>query len=68
MKPTQAEIRALAQRETDPTRHHEFSPITRGPIWAGLALAAIGLAASPVMIWRAIRGLALRATRTQGEE
>ena len=52
LKPGETEIRELALRETDPTQARHFEPIVRGPVFAVLALAAIGLAAAPAMLWR----------------
>ncbi len=52
LKPTDAEIRALAVRETDPRRVAEFEPIVKGPVGALLILAAVGLAAVPMTLFR----------------
>ena len=45
--PTERELRELALAETDPARARRFAPIARGPVFAVLALAAVGLAALP---------------------
>lgn len=55
LKPTDREIRALALRETDPAEAERFAPIARGPLFAVLALAAVGLAALPSLVWRLVR-------------
>ena len=55
LKPTDREIRALALRETDPAQAARFAPIARGPIFAVLALAAVGLAALPGCLIRLLR-------------
>ena len=56
LKPTDAEIRELALRETDAAQARAFEPIARGPVFALCALACIGLAALPSLVWRLIRG------------
>ena len=52
LKPTDLEIRALAVRETDPRHVAEFEPIAQGPVVALLILAAIGLLAVPMTLFR----------------
>lgn len=52
LKPTDEEIRQLALRETDAAQADRFEPIVRGPVFAILALACIGLAALPSLLWR----------------
>ena len=56
LRPTHAEIVALALRETNPGEAERFEPIVRGPAWALAALACIGLAAIPSCIARLARG------------
>lgn len=56
LKPTDWEIRALAVRETDPRHVAEFEPIVQGPVIALLILAAIGLAAVPMTLFRLLTG------------
>jgi hypothetical protein len=56
LKPTDREIRELALRETDASEAHRFEPITRGPVFALLALACLGLAALPSLLWRSLVG------------
>ena len=51
-RPTDREIRELALRETDAAQALGFEPIARGPVFALLALACIGLAALPSLLWR----------------
>lgn len=55
LKPTDREIRELALRETDPSQAQRFAPIERGPVFALLGLAGIGLAALPSLLWRLLR-------------
>ena len=50
--PSDDEIFLLGQRETDPRRHVEFTPITSGPVFACLALLLIGLIALVVTPFR----------------
>jgi hypothetical protein len=57
LKPTDAEILALADQETDPAQCARFEPIARGPVFAVLALAAVGIASIPGIAWRALRSL-----------
>jgi hypothetical protein len=45
LRPTEREVSQLACRETDPRHIAQFTPITRGPVLAVLALLGIGLAA-----------------------
>ena len=56
LRPTRAEVVALALRETDPREAARFEPIVRGPGWAVFALACIGLAAIPSTLVRLARG------------
>ncbi len=56
LKPTPAEIRELALRETDPAEWPHFQPITRGPLFAVLLLAGVGIAAAPSALVRMLRG------------
>ena len=60
VKPTEAEITRLAIEEADPGRVAMFEPIERGPVFALLALAVVGLAALPSCLFRMARG-ALRS-------
>ncbi len=62
LKPTDEEIRELALRETDPTQAERFAAIARGPVYAVLALAALGLAALPSLLWRLVRPRPRRAS------
>ena len=52
LEPTEREIRELALRETDPAQAARFAPIARGPVFAVLALFAVGLAALPGVLHR----------------
>lgn len=56
LRPTPGEVRELALREVDPRRYREFEPIARGPLFAALALLAIGVAALPACALRLLRG------------
>lgn len=56
LKPTHREIRRLAHREVDPAQAASFEPVSRGPVFAVLALACIGLAALPSLLRRLITG------------
>ena len=55
LKPTDREIRALALRETDPAQASRFTPIARNPVFAVIALAAVGVAALPACLARLLR-------------
>ena len=48
---------ALASREVSPEHVDEFQPITRGPIFAMLGLAALGAVACLYMIARKLAGI-----------
>jgi hypothetical protein len=63
LKLTDREIRELALRETDPARAEAFQPIARGPVFAVLGLACMGLAALPSLV---LRLLAPSRTRRGG--
>lgn len=52
LKPDETEIREAALRETDPRLAHRFEPFTHGPAMAVLILAAAGIAAVPLNLWR----------------
>jgi hypothetical protein len=52
VRPTDHEIRELALRETDAAQALRFEPIARGPVFALLPLACVGLAALPSLLWR----------------
>ena len=55
LKPTDPEIRRLAIEETDHTRSSGFAPFEKGPLFAVLVLAFVGIAAVPAQIWRGLR-------------
>jgi hypothetical protein len=57
LKPRDAEVRALAEREADPAFAAEFEPICRGPWFAALALAAVGVLSLSGMAWRLVRAV-----------
>lgn len=42
LRPTDREVYELAKRETDPGLYEQFTPITRGFLFASLALVALG--------------------------
>lgn len=63
LKPRDGEVIALAEREADPRVSAQFEPICRGPWFAVLALAVIGLLSLPGMGWRVIRFLFRSETR-----
>lgn len=63
LQPSDAEIRALALRETDPAQAERFAPIARGPIFALLALCLVVLAALPALVLRLLRGRSAERTR-----
>lgn len=58
--PRPEEIQALARREVDPREYARFEPIARGPLFALLALAAVGLAALPGCAARLLEWLRAR--------
>ena len=45
----------IALRETSPAHVNEFEPITKGTLFALIALAPLGMMAAVVMAWRAIK-------------
>ena len=52
LKPTDEEVKQLALRETDPALAAAFEPITRGRLFAILAIGLVGLAALPSCLVR----------------
>jgi len=56
LKPTDREILALAERETDPAQVSRFAPICRGPLFALMAIPLVVLAALPSCLYRLCRG------------
>ena len=54
--PATARSSALARREVDPATAAEFAPITRGPVFAVLALGGLGVAAGFYMVWHKLAG------------
>lgn len=65
LKPRDQEVLALAEREADPRSAAQFEPISRGPWFAVIALAAVGLLSLPGMVWRVARALARPAARAE---
>ncbi len=61
--PTDDQIRALARREADPSNVRAFSPIARGPVFAVLALLALGLLAVPLALVQLVAHLRQRGAR-----
>lgn len=58
LKPTDSQIRTLARLEADPRHVARFAPITRGPVFAVVALACVGIAALPWILAGAVIRLA----------
>ncbi len=57
LKPTEEEIRELAEREVDPANRHMFEPICRGPAVAVLLIAWACIASLPHIAALALRRL-----------
>lgn len=55
LKPTDEEIRELADREVTPAHIAEFEPICRGPLVAVLLIAWAGVASLPHMAAAVVR-------------
>ena len=55
LKPSEADIRRLAEQETDPALAATFEPVCRGPLVALLILAAVAVAAIPRSILHTLR-------------
>ncbi len=66
LKPTDREILALARRETDVREVARFEPISRGPLFAMIAIPLVVLAALPACLLRLIRGLLARDSGNAG--
>jgi hypothetical protein len=60
LKPSAAEIRELALRETDPKHVREFEQICVGPVWVVLLLLVVGLCAVIVSPFRIVSALLVR--------
>lgn len=56
MSRSEEEVLQIARRETSPEYVHEFEPITKGPLFAMLALAPLGLMAAFGLVWKKIKG------------
>lgn len=65
LKPRDAEVLALAEREADPAFAAEFEPICHGPWFAALALAVVGIVSLPEMAWRLARFLVRPGARAE---
>lgn len=65
LKPRDREVLALAEREADPRRAAQFEPICRGPWFAIIALAVVGLLSIPGMAWRLGRALVRSVARVE---
>jgi hypothetical protein len=48
---------AVAQREVTPAHAAEFAPITRGPVFAALALIGLGAVAGIYLVGRKLSAL-----------
>jgi len=48
----EAEVLRIARRETSPQHVEEFEPITRGFLFAVVALAPLGVMAAGCMAWK----------------
>jgi hypothetical protein len=55
LRPTEREVYELASRETDPRFHSQFTPITRGFLFAVLAILVLGLLAVLYTPFRLLR-------------
>lgn len=53
--PRDREIIRLARREVDPAHAAEFAPITRGPLFAVIGLAILGVIAVPYLLWQKLQ-------------
>jgi hypothetical protein len=53
---SQAEVLQIARRETSLDHVHEFEPITKGFVFAVLALAPLGLMAAFGLVWKKLFG------------
>ena len=51
----EAAVLRIAERETSPQYAAEFEPITKGFLFAVIALGALGLMAAGFLLWRALR-------------
>ena len=60
LKPRDEEVLALAEKEGQPDVAGAFQPICRGPLFAVVALAAVGLASIPGILLRLLKA-AVRA-------
>jgi hypothetical protein len=56
LRPTDREILDLALRETDPGQASRFESISRGPLFALVAIPLIVLVAIPSSLLRLLRG------------
>ncbi len=54
LKPSDDQIRRLAQREANPNHAAAFAPISRGPFFAVTALLVVGLVAIPLTLFQVL--------------
>jgi len=55
LKPRDEEVLALAEKESRPDLASAFRPICRGPVFAVVAIALVGLASIPAMALRLVK-------------
>jgi hypothetical protein len=53
----EAEIIEIARREASPEHLREFEPVTKGLLFAVVALIPLGVAAGFCLLWRRLQGL-----------
>jgi predicted membrane-bound mannosyltransferase len=58
LKPRDEEVLALAEKESTPDLAGAFRPICRGPVFAVVALAVVGVVSIPGMVLRLIKAAA----------
>ena len=56
MTPAEAAVLEIARRETSPEFAAEFEPITKGFLFAVIALGALGCLAVCNLVWRKLTG------------
>lgn len=65
LRPSDDQIRELALREATTAHSAAFEPVVRGPVFAVVALALVGLLVVPLTLWQILVAVVVRLTSSQ---
>jgi hypothetical protein len=68
LRPSDDQIRELALREATTSHAAAFEPVARGPVFAVVALAVVGVLAVPLTIWQLLLAVGVRLTSSKARE